>query len=183
MEEPGHRSRLLKAHEFVQEALDKLGTEIQKPTVADFGCGDGGLLYLLRNNRPQVDAWGYDLQSTNIRAAVLERGVRAEKVDFVAADPSDINWGDITVMTEVLEHLVDPHKFLTRVAERTCAIIASSPVNESDEHAYEFHTFAWDEEGFTALLKSAGFDVIRHEIVDGSQLVLGVVSPASRCWR
>lgn len=168
LEQDFHRARLHKAAEFAVDAAARYGLS----TVVDVGAGDGGLLSLLTGT-PGLRAWGYDLQHTNTTAATTERGVDVRYGD-VTTDP--IEWGAITVATEVLEHLLDPHKFVRTVAEHSKVIVASSPAWETGDAHYEFHTWAWDYDGYRALLEHAGYKVVRHEDAGGFQVALGVLT-------
>lgn len=162
LEQYGHRDRLLvtscrvydlfRAHNFAN--------------VVDLGCGDGGLLSLLN-----VPAWGYDLSPEAVRAAVDERDVDARLANVV---DDQIDWADIAVATEMLEHLVDPHAYVRKIAANAQSIIASSPVFETDQNHYEFHTWAWDAVGYRALIEQAGFTVSVHDIVGNAQIITGV---------
>ena len=86
------------------------------PTVSDLGCGDGGLLSILN---PHIDAWGYDFQPSNV-AGWIERGVKAQALNVVTAGSLNLSvmLGHITVMTEVLEHMTNPHGILKEIGER-----------------------------------------------------------------
>lgn len=157
LEQEWHRARLLRAAELVRG--------LEPASVVDLGCGDGGLLSLLDG----IAAWGYDFQPSN-QEAWEERRVRADLVDVFAPD-ARVDWGQVAVMTEVLEHLADPHGALARIAGRVKYVVASSPWNETgDAHCAE-HAWAWDEDGYRALFE-AHFDVVHHERVDWSQLVV-----------
>lgn len=162
LEQDGHRARLHLAARFVSQAV----REFDVRTVSDMGCGDGGLLSLLRT--VPVRAWGYDLQPANVRAARTERLVDATLANVLKAD---VEWGDLAVCTEVLEHLVDPHAFVRSIPSRV--LVASSPDGETDERHYEFHTYGWSMDGYRALIEQGGFDVVRHETI-GFQVILGV---------
>jgi hypothetical protein len=168
VDEPGHRPRLDLAAEHVRDAARAHGLR----SVSDLGAGDGGLLWLLRH--AGLNAWGYDLQQSNCTAAE-GRGVAVQLRD-VLADPT-IVYGDIAVATEMIEHLVDPHAFVRHLlaAERgPRAVVASSPRTETDEQHYEFHTWAWDMDGYRALFVDAGWHVVRHEPVDWFQVLTAV---------
>lgn len=165
LEQVAHKARLHKAAEFVQAAA----IEHRLRTVVDLGAGDGGLLSLLKGSG--LKAWGYDLQPTNTTAAASERGVDVHLGDVVAGH---IEWGEIAVATEMLEHLVDPHAFVRRVAEHARVLVASSPAWETGDSHYEFHTWAWDYDGYRALLEQGGYEVVRHEDAAGFQVALGV---------
>lgn len=157
LEQEWHRARLLRTAELVRG--------LEPVSVVDLGCGDGGLLSLLEG----IDAWGYDFQPSN-QWAWEERGVRAEPADAFAPD-ARVEWGQVAVMTEVLEHLADPHGTLARIAEHVDYVVASSPWNETgDAHCAE-HAWAWDEDGYLDLFE-AHFDVQHHERVGWSQLIV-----------
>ncbi len=86
----------------------------------------------------------------------------------------DIEWGEIAVATEMLEHLVDPHDFVRRIAGHARALVCSSPWQERPGNAYEFHTWAWDFDGYRALIEQGGFHVVRHEAVGPFQVIAAV---------
>jgi 2-polyprenyl-3-methyl-5-hydroxy-6-metoxy-1,4-benzoquinol methylase len=167
VDEAVHRGRLDIAARMVGHAAHELGLS----TVVDLGCGDGGLLWLLDKVRPPLDAWGYDLQQSNVRPAVAERGVDVRYGDVVAGE---VEWGEIAVATEMLEHLVNPHAFVRRIAEHSRVLVASSPHTERPGNAYEFHTWAFDLEGYHELLEQAGFEVVAHETTGMFQVITGV---------
>lgn len=163
LEQVQHRGRLMcSANLIAQMHLERRGA-----TIVDLGAGDGGLLSLLG---PAVTAWGYDLAPANLVAA-KQRGVDVRYGD-VLNDP--IEWGDIAVATEMLEHLVDPHGFVKTIAANAKALVCSSPWNERTGAAYEFHTWAWDFDGYRALVEQAGFTVRKHKTVDAFQVILAV---------
>lgn len=170
VEQSAHRGRLLLAAEMATQAIQADPT---LKSLADLGCGDGGLLALLQplSFDRDVPMWGYDLQETNVRPAVAEREVDVRYGDVVAGD---IEWGDIAVTTEMLEHLLDPHEFVRRIAQHSRVIVASSPFTETDQSHYEFHVWAWDISGYIALIEQAGYEVARHQTVDMFQVVMGV---------
>jgi 2-polyprenyl-3-methyl-5-hydroxy-6-metoxy-1,4-benzoquinol methylase len=168
LEQDAHKARLHKAAEMVEQAA----AEYRLRTVVDLGAGDGGLLSLLkRSTVPGLRFWGYDLQRTNTEAAAAERGVDVYYGDVVAGH---VEWGQIAVATEMLEHLVAPAEFVRRIAEHSKVLIASSPAWETGDSHYEFHTWAFDYDGYRALLEQGGYDVIRHEDAAGFQVALGV---------
>lgn len=157
LEQAAHRGRLLLTAELVREAAPA--------SVVDLGAGDGGLLSLI----PEIPAWGYDLQQTNLVGA-KERGVDVRYGDVVEGD---IDWAQLAVATEMLEHLVDPHGFVRRIAEHANWIVASSPHAETDVNHYEFHVWAWDTAGYRALIEQAGFEVVAHKKDAFFQVICG----------
>lgn len=155
LEQAAHRPRLELAASFVEEAL----SEGDKYTVSDLGCGDGGLLSLLPGD---TVAWGYDFCPANA-AGWAERGVTANLRDAFGRDKHTITCGDVSVMTEVLEHLADPHGALLRVRRRSDALVCSSPWNENPRMHSSEHAWAWDKEGYAVMIQNAGWTIVRHE--------------------
>jgi hypothetical protein len=143
-------------------------------TVSDLGCGDGGLLSVVAGKRG-VEAWGYDFQPSN-QAGWVERGVTASKADVFGRDRDTVLYGDIVVMTEVLEHLADPHGVLQRLGARPAVkyLVCSSPWTEHPGSHDECHAWAWDMDGYRALIEQGGFRVRRHVEVGMFQVMLAV---------
>jgi len=168
LEQEAHRPRLELARDFILQAAAEMG---QIATVADLGCGDGGLLSLLKDE-PTVQAWGYDFQPSNV-PGWSERRVAARHVDVFGAGRHEVVPGNITVCTEVLEHLADPHDAVSWIAGMSDYLVASSPWTENDVSHDACHAWAWDQEGYRALLEGGGFEVIRHETTGIFQVILG----------
>jgi hypothetical protein len=161
VDQPGHRPRLKAAAELVQVVWEP------DMTVVDLGAGDGGLLSLL-DRIPADRKYGYDLTPQNV-AGATQRGqnvILGDCVDGV------IDWGDIAVATEMLEHLVDPHDFVGRIADNSRFLVASSPWTETEDAHYEYHTWAWDVPGYAELLESNGWVILSHVSVSWFQVVL-----------
>lgn len=175
LEQDIHRPRLKRALAFVEHAAKQLQADGQDlVTVSDLGCGDGGLLSLIAG-LDRVEAWGYDFQPSNA-AGWRERKVRANHADVFGADRNRIDYGDIVVCTEVLEHLADPHGALRHIAGKPEVryLVASSPWTETPESHDACHAWAWDQTGYWELIKQAGFIAHRHAEVGMFQLVMAV---------
>jgi hypothetical protein len=171
LEQEGHQQRLHTAARFVNDAIDLDGEGV---TVSDLGCGDGGLLSLVKDLYGVTRAWGYDFQPSN-QAGWQERGVTAYLKDVFGSDRDEIQFGRVTVMTEVLEHLTNPHGEVAWVAQNSNYLVASSPYDESDLSHDECHAWAWDVDGYRALIEQGGFRVIRHKPLDWKfQVILAV---------
>lgn len=166
VDEELHRPRLLRAASLVRELVAETGARY----VVDLGAGDGGLLSLLGD----LDAWGYDLQPSNVVGA-RERGVLVIQDDVLT---DEIEWGDVVVATEMLEHLVDPHGFIAGFPPLVRGVVASSPWTETVDSHYGYHTFCWDMAGYRALFEDLGWHVVDHVQV-GMFQVLSAVRCAS----
>jgi 2-polyprenyl-3-methyl-5-hydroxy-6-metoxy-1,4-benzoquinol methylase len=169
LEQAFHQERLYLAAEFVKQAARESGGA----TVSDLGCGDGGLLSLVQDAPGVRDAWGYDFCPAN-EAGWVERGVQAEQLDVFGGDWNEVGTGSIIVMTEVLEHLADPHGILRRVIQRDGAkgLVCSSPWNERPGMHSPEHAWAWDFEGYASMITTAGWTIVRHEQAGLFQVVL-----------
>jgi 2-polyprenyl-3-methyl-5-hydroxy-6-metoxy-1,4-benzoquinol methylase len=170
LEQPAHQGRLYRAADFVALAVAELGGEDIR--ISDLGCGDGGLLSLIKG-LPGTKSWGYDFAPANA-AGWKERGVTARALDVFGQDWDQVQTGHVVVMTEVLEHLADPHGVLRRLhtPEGPRRLVCSSPWNESPGMHDACHAWAWDLEGYTALLQQAGWTIDRHEQTGMFQVVL-----------
>lgn len=168
LEQPAHWPRLHVAGRFLREAAGEMSTW------SDLGCGDGGLLSVTQDAFHR--AWGYDFQPSNA-AGWPERHVTAYQLDaFSPASRDRVQLGGAVSCTEVLEHLADPHDVLAWLASSpvTGALVCSSPANENAGSHDECHAWAWDFEGYEALVTGAGWDVWRHEVIGTFQVVWAV---------
>lgn len=160
LEQDDHRPRLLRVADLIRELKPK--------TVVDLGCGDGGLLSLLKSD--DIEAWGYDFQPSNY-AGWQERGVEAHLAD-VLNPRRDVAWGEVAVLTEVLEHLADPHGVVAWVAENASYVVASSPWTDTPECHGAEHAWGWDVDGYRAMF-APHFETLHHETVTWSQVFVG----------
>lgn len=158
LEQPMHVRRITRCAELIRE--------MAPASVVDLGCGDGGLLSLIRG----IPSWGYDFQPSN-EPAWAERGVTAERHDVFNAREVP-HWGELAVLTETLEHVADPHGTVEWVAAHATWIVASSPRHETADFHGDCHAWAWDEPGYEALI-APHFEIVRHEGCDWSQIVVG----------
>jgi hypothetical protein len=164
LEDPFHRPRLKLAASFVRDAVSR-GAR----TASDLGCGDGGLLSLIQG---ELTAWGYDFCPANT-AGWAERGVTAEFLDVFGLDSARVKFGDLTCVTEVLEHLADPHGAVRWIGEHSRFIVASSPWTETNVAHDECHAWAFDPAGYRDLIEQGGFTVLRHGSISSFQVILG----------
>lgn len=171
LEQYAHQARLGQAVDFVRKAAELDGEQI---SVSDLGCGDGGLLSEVVKLGGVSRAWGYDFQPSN-RQGWAERGVPGELKDVFGKDRDEILFGRLTVVTEVLEHLADPHEVVRWISQNSNYLVASSPYDEHSGSYDECHAWAWDVEGYAALVRQAGFQIVEHTQVDAKFQVLWAV--------
>lgn len=158
LEQAGHRDRLIVAARMV--------ARLNPDTVVDLGCGDGGLLSLL--GQFDIQCWGYDFCPANADGWA-ERGVKAELRDVFST--RDVpHWGECVMLTEVLEHLTDPHGTLEWISRHCRYVVASSPRFENAGDHAEEHAWAWDEMGYAALF-APHFEIIERQDVYWSQVL------------
>jgi hypothetical protein len=168
LEQAGHRERLEIAAAYVRHAAEDVGGA----SVSDLGCGDGGLLSLIQDCDDILWAWGYDFCPANA-AGWKERGVEAHALDVFGGDWDQVDTGNIVVMTEVLEHLADPHGSLRKLRSRGVKwLVCSSPWNEKPGMHSAEHAWAWDQQGYADLITGAGWEIVRHEQAGLFQVVL-----------
>ena len=147
-----------------------------KPYIVDLGAGDGALLSLLPKSL-RSSSYGYDAIKADVRYAIDMRAVEvhlrnvAQALDAV---PFTLPLGPVVVLTEVLEHMADPHGFLAKLHEREEVqyVVASSPWKETPEKHEWNHAWCWDVDGYTQLFEDAGFDAVQCQLIEWSQLWL-----------
>ena len=158
MEEPMHAPRLL----VVAGIVEFLIRFHNVSTIVDLGCGDGGLIHQIQNHNeaPILSIKGYDFQPMNVQAA-HDRGRR--NVEFLNFLEHDLEYADLYIATEVLEHLKDPWALLKRIPSRW--LVASCPNGETPEGHYEAHLWGWDGDGFRALMEDSGWKVYTYSTI------------------
>lgn len=155
-----HRPRLLQVADEIIE-LSKLPLK----TIGDFGCGNGGLLEYLKDKVPQ-EMYGYDLQQSNVDFAI-ERGRPVTLRDFIN---EEVEYPDILIVSETLEHLPDPHGFLRQASEKSKYVVASTPGYETPSFHAPFHLWVWTDDSFKDIFE--GWEVTKFYKTD-FQFVVG----------
>lgn len=174
LEEGVHRRRLEIAAEFAILAHERRQDAVwgqSQTLLTDLGCGDGGLLSLLKDV-PNLSANGYDFTPANA-AGWQERGVTARPLNFVDFWPV-VTYADVYVATEVLEHLTDPHQMVQRIRSRKAQLVASSPRHETVESHDECHAWGWDMAGYAKMIEDEGFMIKEHIGTEIFQVVWAV---------
>lgn len=118
-------------------------------SVTDLGCGDGSLLELLQLG---WRAWGYEIGSGDVEHA-QSRGLDVRQRNIIT---DRLEYGDVIIASEVLEHIAEPVKFL-RALPADSTLIISSPSRETGEWHNPIHTWAWDLAGYWELTEKSGW--------------------------
>src|SRR5690606_14199678 len=113
-----HQRRLYRCASLADELIQAHDVK----SVSDLGCVDGGLLSIIQS---PVEKWGYDVRKASVANA--RPGIKVIEADLLT-DTFEV--GDLAIITEMLEHLADPHGFLASLP-RPKVILASSPGRES----------------------------------------------------
>ena len=162
-----HRLRLMCAAFTACTAADIEETR----SIVDLGAGDGGLLSLLPKDYCEV-SYGYEIITDSVRYANDVRGVDVRQANVVVG-LHQIALQPIAVMTEMLEHLADPHMFLRRLSQTGTikSIVISSPHSETPDYHEWNHAWVWDREGYAKLVTDNGFEIVEHFDAEWSQII------------
>jgi predicted TPR repeat methyltransferase len=163
--QPGFGQRAALVTGMVRNAVGSPGPYGPILTVTDLGCGDGSMMWRLRDL--PVTMLGYELGAGDFVYA-QSRGLdvrRANILDGVELNGRPMMYGDLVVASEVVEHIADPVQFLRSIPGGN--LIVSSPSLETGEWHNGIHVWAWDEEGYADMVRRAGWDVFHQESCAG----------------
>lgn len=151
-------------------------------SVTDLGCGDGSLMIRLPGH---LTVWGYEIGLADVetgrgRGLDVRHGdiVTGLEIDGSGLQPTPLEYGDILVASEVLEHLEDPVEFLECLPDRF--LVASSPSLETGDWHNEIHSWAWDLAGYRAVFARAKWQVLYQTECDGGLNTFGGVTGQQR---
>lgn len=147
-------------------------------SAVDIGAGDGAVLERIRSRGGDIveACWGYDIIAADVQYATEERRVNVTQAnvlaDFYDHDGVPVEWADVVICTEVLEHMADPHGFLAKLHARPEVrfVVASSPWHEDTEEHEWNHAWAWDTVGYSKMFSAAGFNTREYREVEWSQV-------------
>jgi hypothetical protein len=133
-------------------------------TLCDPACGDASILEAAFRLRPfgsasladisalQVDSLAPSFPHTRKRAELMTTLDMLDRVDMI-------------VLTEILEHLVDPDATLRLARQKAGMLVASSPIGDPENGGNIEHLWAWDENGYGEMLKEAGWEEVLRSTV------------------
>jgi ubiquinone/menaquinone biosynthesis C-methylase UbiE len=153
----GHRPRLMQVKNYV---LNLVGVD-DSVTIADFGCGNGGLIREIQKTLQKNKIWGYDLQPSNIEDS-HNKG-NADNIKYLDFVNNDVEFPQIAICTEVLEHLVNPDAFIKRLLDNGVEwIVASSPDYETPDYHAPFHLWVFNGDSYREMFEQQGWEVVVH---------------------
>jgi SAM-dependent methyltransferase len=139
-------------------------------SIAEIGCGAGGVLAALRPHFPQADLAGFDIapELISLWTTHEDARIRFTQGDFLSLNQHPF---DLLLVLDVLEHLGDPFSFLERLkghGERAIfhfpldlsamTVLRESPLLHVREKVGHIHYFT---RGLAlALLEESGYEVI-----------------------
>lgn len=134
-------------------------------SLTDLGCGDGALLAML--GKIVQPTWGYDAGTADV-AHGRSRGLDVRCADILGGE---LEFGELLVATEVVEHLEKPEAFLRSLPGEL--LVITSPSRETGDWHNEIHSWAWDLEGYAGLVTRSGWQVVRQAECDGGLNTFG----------
>jgi len=141
--------------------------DIPMASVLDPAAGDGEIVAsLIDHDRHFVIG---DLSCENIEVC-KEKLYGHYNSEFWVADLFDTVLEspivDITILSEILEHIEDPDGFLKIVAKKSMAVFISTPLEEAPGANPE-HYWSWGREDIVSMLVNAGFkNIILYSELD-----------------
>ena len=152
--------------------------DIPARTIAEVGCGAGGVLATLRESHPEADFYGFDIAPA--LRAFWERH-QGQRITFELGDFLAINHRtyDIVLLLDVVEHLANPFDFLTRIRPHAAHFVFHFPLDLSAVtvareapllavRAKVGHLHFFTKGLAVALLTECGYDVIEASYTGAS---------------
>jgi len=112
----------------VQAVLAK--KNLNPASVCEVGCGAGGVLASLQKLNPKASYTGYDIApaAASFWNQYKASGIKFELGDFFKLDDKKY---DAILLLDVLEHVVDPHQFLSGLKDKADYLVIHFPLDLS----------------------------------------------------
>jgi hypothetical protein len=120
--------------------------------ITDLSCGDGRITDALQDGTKMIQlgdyAPGYEFTGP------IEKTI------------DEVEWADLFICSETLEHLDDPDSVLRKIRQKTRYLVASSPIGEWDPSHNPEHYWGWGLEAFEEMLNDAGFEKVLLAVIE-----------------
>lgn len=111
------------------QVADLLARHRLRPrSLVEVGCGAGAVLTALRAPLPDTELHGWDIAPGAARFWASHEGIRFMQGDFLAAPQPPF---DVVLLLDVIEHLANPHEFLSRLAPCAAHLVLHIPLDLS----------------------------------------------------
>jgi len=109
------------------------GSGLNPASICEVGCGAGGVLAGLRAAYPEVDLYGFDISPD---AAGFWEEHSGQKIHFQLGDFFELNKKhyDVLLVLDVIEHVIDPWKFLEGLKPWSDHILLHIPLDLSAQN-------------------------------------------------
>jgi len=103
---------------------------IQPASMCEIGCGSGGILANLRESYPECSLSGYDIAPSAARfwSQWDDLNIHFTTGNFLTDNTENY---DILLLIDVLEHVPDPHAFLSKIRGRSKYLVIHFPLDLS----------------------------------------------------
>jgi SAM-dependent methyltransferase len=101
---------------------------LQPATLAEVGCGAGAVLAALQARLPQTALHGWDIAPGAARFWNAHCGIRFTQGDFLTQRSGRF---DVLLLLDVIEHVANPHDFLSRLAPHGNHVVLHIPLDLS----------------------------------------------------
>lgn len=149
------KARYRKCIDLVSRSLPEGLTGLR---VADYGCGDGALAYLLALRGALVQ--GFDPSELALELAREQHGRRRSSARFASTSdyrcPADDGFFDAVVCSDVIEHVRNPKALLQelrRITKPGGVVVVSTPIRFTEHPLDRMHVTEYFPEEFKALVE------------------------------
>jgi len=164
---------------FYDRLIDLLanhGVDYEQKTVADIGCGIGGLLSALKNRFRPRSLTGFEYSENALAIARSQvAGVEFCNFDIYEGSPRHF---DVIFCIEVLEHLLEPDAALRNILGMLAdsgVVLLTVPNGRVD--TFEGHINFWSPESWAAFLKQvAEGHTVKTGLIENNQNNYAVIS-------
>ena len=137
---------------------------LRPDSVIDPAAGDGSIVREAHRLHPIRHGFLADISQPNVAHLLQHRVDRwAYYTGDIADALDDADPADVIVLTEILEHLVNPDIILAKAKQKARHLVASSPeMRPGQKDGNPEHLWMFDADGYREMLEAAGWQVVQH---------------------